>query len=193
MHVCWLPGHTYKRWESNLESSSAPLSLRLRQRPGVSYGAIWAAAFSPLLFCCFDPALREDFFIFWKTDPGCPGWLSGWRHAKWKEVADFIEVWFKEGWGGVWRTHRGRKGRRGRYHKLFYSYPGLPMYAGLVNNASPGCIIRTTTLLFPLTHSRSQLTVVGFFLLPNGCAGHLIDLQNKGSTPFPFFKIHVQM
>lgn len=67
------------------------------------------------------------------------------------------------------------------------------MYAGLVNNASPGCIIRTTTLLFPLTHSRSQLTVVGFFLLPNGCAGHLIDLRNKDSTPFPFFKIHVQM
>lgn len=32
----------------------------------MSYGAIRAAAFSPLLFCCFDPALREDFFLFFE-------------------------------------------------------------------------------------------------------------------------------
>lgn len=139
----------------------------------------------------------KTFLFFEKQIPAVLDGFQGGVMRNEKRWQILLKFDLKRGGGGVWRTHRGRKGRRGRYHKLFYSYPGLPMYAGLVNNASPGCIIRTTTLLFPLTHSlthsRSQLTVVGFFLLPNGCAGHLIDLQNKGSTPFPFFKIHVQM
>lgn len=43
--------------------------------------------------------------------------------------------------------------RRVLNHKLFYSYSALLMYVGMVNNASVWCIIRTTTLLFFLTHT----------------------------------------
>lgn len=51
------------------------------------------------------------------------------------------------------QREEGRREREGSCHKLFYSYPALPMYVGLVNNASPQRIIRTTTLFFSLTHS----------------------------------------
>lgn len=195
MHVCCLVTHMNTESQT-LNPCSVWLSVRLQQWPGVSYGVML-----PFPRCCFVVLTLHygKTFSFLRNRSFCPGWLSGRHHAKWIEVADFIEVWFKEGWGGVWRTRRGRKGRRGRYHKLFYSYPGLPMYAGLVNNASPQCIIRTTTLFFSLTHL--QLTLVGFFLLLNGCASHLIDLWNQAPSEWPivfciplsFFNIHVQM
>lgn len=41
---------------------------------------------------------------------------------------------------------RKKRKRRVLNHKLFYSYPAMLMYVGMVNNASAWRIIRTTTL-----------------------------------------------
>lgn len=51
------------------------------------------------------------------------------------------------------RKKMQEKNRRVLNHKLFYSYPALLMYVGMVNNALARRIIRTTTLLFFLTHT----------------------------------------
>lgn len=56
------------------------------------------------------------------------------------------------------RKKRQERKRRVLNHKLFYSYPALLMYVGMVNNTSAPRIIRTTTLLFFLTHT-SRLTM----------------------------------
>lgn len=64
------------------------------------------------------------------------------------------------------RREEKKERKGGSHHKLFYSYSAPLMHVELVNNASPQCIIRATTLFFSLSHA-SVLLCSGFIVLPS--------------------------